>query len=186
MVSLMQLWLPILLSGAFVFIASSLIHMLLKWHNADYHGFANEDEVLAAVRRGNPAPGIYFVPHCNDMKQMAEPAMQAKYKEGPILKVVLRAGMAPSMGKPLAQWFVYCLIVSLFCAYLGASVLPAGTPYLHVFQVIGTAAFMAYAFAAIPHGIWWGNPWNAVAKDLLDGLIYGLITAGTFGWLWPH
>jgi hypothetical protein len=186
MVTLLQLWLPILLSGVFVFIASSLIHMLLKWHNAEYHGFSNEDEVRAALRAGSPTPGIYFLPHCKDMKQMADPAMQAKFKEGPIVKVVLRAGFAPSMGKPLAQWFVYCLMVSAFCAYVAAATLPAATPYLHVFQVIGTVAFMAYAFAAIPHAIWWGNPWSAVLKDLLDGLIYGLLTAGTFGCFWPQ
>jgi len=23
-------------------------------------------------------------------------------------------------------------------------------------------------------------------KEVVDGLIYGLLTAGTFGWLWPR
>ncbi|MBS0486126.1 MAG: hypothetical protein JSS13_02190, partial [Proteobacteria bacterium] len=59
-------------------------------------------------------------------------------------------------------------------------------PYLHVFQIVGTAAFMGFAFGSLPMGIWWGQPWGAVAKDMIDGLIYASITAGTFGCFWPH
>jgi len=183
---LMQLWLPIVLSAVFVFIASSVIHMALKWHNSDYHGFADEDEVRAAVSKGKPAPGIYMIPFCKDMKDMGSPEMQKKFQDGPIAKIVLRAGCTPSMGKPLAQWFVFCLLVSFFCAYVAAHTLGVGAPFLHVFRVVGTVAFMAYAFGCIPQGIWWGQPWPAVIKDLLDGLIYGLVTAAAFAWLWPH
>jgi hypothetical protein len=25
-----------------------------------------------------------------------------------------------------------------------------------------------------------------VVKTMFDGLVYGLLTAGTFGWLWPR
>src|SRR5580765_4401561 len=155
---LMQLWLPILLSAVFVFIASSVIHMALKWHNADYHGFANEDEVRAALSKGNPAPGIYMIPYCKDMKDMGSPEMQKKFQDGPVTKIILRAGCIPNMGKPLMQWFLYCVLVSLFCAYIAAHTLAAGTQFLQVFRVVGTIAFMAYAFGSIPHGIWWGNP----------------------------
>jgi hypothetical protein len=28
--------------------------------------------------------------------------------------------------------------------------------------------------------------WGATIKEVIDGLVYGLLTAGTFGWLWPH
>ena len=80
MISLMQLWLPILLSAVAVFVVSSLVHMVLKWHAPDYHGFGNEDEVLAAIRKGNPSPGIYMMPFCKDMKDMATPEMQARYR----------------------------------------------------------------------------------------------------------
>jgi hypothetical protein len=183
---LMQLWLPILLSAVFVFIASSVIHMALKWHNVDYHGFANEDEVGAALGKANPAPGMYMIPYCKDMKDMGSPEMQKKFQDGPVAKIILRVGSTPNMGKPLMQWFLYCVLVSLFCAYIAAHTLAAGTQFLQVFRVVGTIAFMAYAFGSIPNGIWWGNPWGAVLKDLLDGLIYGLATAAAFAWLWPH
>lgn len=186
MVPLAHLWLPILLSAAFVFVASSLIHMVLKWHNSDYRGLANEDEVRAAIRAQGPAPGMYVLPHCTDMKAMGTPEMQAKFKEGPLGFLILRQPGPLSMGKNLTQWFGFCLLVSVFCAYLAGHVFMPGASYLAVFRIAGTAGFMAYAFGSLPMGIWWGQPWGAVAKDMLDGLIYGLITAGTFGWLWPR
>ena len=186
MVSLAQLWLPIVVAAVLVFVASSVIHMVLQWHKPFYKGFANEADVRAALGKSMSAPGIYIVPFCNDMKQMSTPEMMAKFTEGPIAKVTLRAGSAPSMGKPLAQWFVFCLVVSLACACIDGHTLAMGTPYMQVFCVTGMAAFLAYGFYTVPHGIWWGQPWGAVAIDMLDGLIYALVTAGTFGWLWPR
>jgi hypothetical protein len=185
MITLVQLWLPILVSAVFVFIASSLVHMVLKWHSSDYHGFTNEDEVIAALRKGNPSPGIYMIPWCSDMKAMNDPAMQAKFKQGPVGKMILRAGCTPSMGKPLLQWFVLSVVISLFCAYIAAQTLAAGTPFVQVFRITGTAAFMAYSFGSFIQGIWWGQPWGAVAKDAVDGLIYALVSAAAFAWLWP-
>ena len=61
-----------------------------------------------------------------------------------------------------------------------------GTEYLKVFQVMGTVAFLAYAGGVLPGAIWMGKPWSIAAKEVLDGLIYGLVTAGAFGWLWPR
>ena len=60
------------------------------------------------------------------------------------------------------------------------------THYLTVFRVVGSAAFMAYGLGAIPGAIWMGRPWSAVIKELVDAVIYALLTAGTFGWLWPR
>jgi hypothetical protein len=182
---LTQLWLPILLSAVLVFIASSLIHMVLKWHESDYTGFGNEDDVRAAMRKNNPAPGMYMFPRCDDMKDMGKPEMQAKFTEGPVGFLILRANGAPNMGKLLGMWFVFCLIVALFSGYIAAHALLPAAPYLYVFRVVGTAAFMGFAFGSLPMGIWWGQPWKAVAKDMFDGLIYASLTAGTFGCFWP-
>jgi hypothetical protein len=187
MVSLAHLWLPILLSAVFVFIASSLVHMVFKWHNSDYHGFPNEEEVRAAVNQGTPAPGQYILPYCRDMKEMGSEDMQRKYKEGPLGFVILRKPGATNMGPMLLQWFLYCGLVSLATALLlSHSGLHAGAGYRAIFHSAALASFMAYAFGSIPMGIWWGQPWGSVLKNLLDGLIYAGLTAGTFGWLWPH
>jgi hypothetical protein len=187
MITLPQLWAPILLSAFLVFFASALIHMVFKWHNKDYQQLPNEDEVRAAIRKGNPAPGQYVTPYCMDMKQMSSPEMQQKYTEGPVGVFYFMRPGAPNMGPQLGKWFIFNLVVSFFTAYVGIHGLQQPSPeYLRVFQLTGTAAFMAYAFGSVPAGIWMGKPWGVVWKEVLDGLIYGLVTAGSFGWLWPR
>ena len=186
MVSLAHLWLPILLSAVFVFVASSLIHMAFKWHNSDYHGFSNEDEVRAAITKGSPAPGQYILPYCTDHKDMGSEAMKTKMKDGPVGFVILRAPCPMNMGPMLFQWFLFCALTGLFTALILMHAVAPGANYKMVFHTAALASFMGYAFGTIPMGIWWGQPWRSVAKGLLDGLIYAGLTAGTFGWLWPR
>lgn len=185
MVSLIQLWAPILLAGFLVFVGSSLVHMVLKWHNADYRKLSNEDEVRAAIRKGAPAPGQYIIPHCLDPKEQAKPEYQQKYIEGPVGVLTVMPNGVPNMGPQLGMWFAFTLVVSLFAAYVASRTLGPGTEYLRVFQIAGTVAFTSYAMGALPGAIWMGKPWSAVFKDILDGLIYALLTGGAFGWLWP-
>ena len=184
MVSLGSLWLPILLSAVLVFAASSIIHMVLKYHNKDYTRLSNEDAVRAAIRGSSPAQ--YIIPYCPEMKAMETPEMKQKYTEGPVAVLnVMRSGV-PSMGKPLTQWFIFSLVVSLFIAYVASHAIPAGTRYLQVFRIVGAVGFLAYAASQVQQSIWWGKPWKNTWKDVFDGLVYGLVTAGTFGWLWPR
>ncbi|HEX7048180.1 MAG TPA: hypothetical protein VF275_11480 [Gammaproteobacteria bacterium] len=185
MVSLVQLWLPILLSAVGVFVASSVLHMMLKfWHIADYNGFSNEDEVAAAIRKASPKPGIYMLPFCT-MENANSPEMKQKLADGPVGIMFLRGSGPASMGPTLVQWFVFTVVVSLFAAYVAAATLPATAADMQVFRVVGTVTFMAYAFGVVPYAIWWGQPWKAVLKDVVDGLIFGLITGALFAWLWP-
>ena len=185
MVSLLQLWLPIVLSAVGVFIASSILHMMLRfWHLADYNGFANEDEVGAAIREGSPKPGMYMLPFCT-MENAKDPETKRKFDQGPVGIMFLRGNGMANMGVTLAQWFVFVVVVSVFVAYVATTTLSTGMDPMLVFSVTGTVAFMAYAFAVFPYGIWWGQPWKAVFKDAVDGLIYGVITGGLFAWLGP-
>ncbi|HYC33402.1 MAG TPA: hypothetical protein VEB59_14035 [Gemmatimonadales bacterium] len=186
MVSLGALWLPVLLSAVFVFIVSSIIHMVLKYHSADYRRLPNEEAVRAAIRSGNPPPGQYVTPHVADMKEMETPEVRQKFIEGPIALMYLRKPGPPGMGSSLVNWFLFSLVISFFVAYIASHVLDAGTEYLQVFRVVGATAFLAYAAGQVPEAIWMGKPWPVALKQVLDGLIYGLVTAGTFGWLWPR
>jgi hypothetical protein len=186
MVSLGSLWLPVLLSAALVFIVSALIHMALKYHNSDYTRIPNEDAIRSAIRNASPPPAQYIIPYCPEMKQMETPEMKQKFTEGPVAVVnVMRPGV-PSMGRPLTNWFLFSLIVSFFIAYIASHSVPAGTPYLEVFRIVGAIGFLAYAAALVPPSIWMGKPWKITWKEMFDGLLYGLVTAGTFGWLWPR
>jgi hypothetical protein len=185
MVPLGSLWLPIVVSAVFVFVVSSVLHVALKYHNTDYRRFTNEDEVRTAIRNGNPSPGQYLLLYALGPQSMKDPAMLEKFKQGPVGLAFIRKPGMPTMGPLLVQWFIYQIVVSLFAGYVASAVLPAGTPYLKVFQIVGTVAFVAYAAARAQSAIWQGEPWAATVKDMIDGLIYGLITAGVFGWLWP-
>jgi hypothetical protein len=186
MVSLAQLWLPILLAAVLMFVASSLVHMVLKWHVSDYRSLPNEEAVMEAIRKGAPGPGQYFYPYCSDMKEMKSEAMQKKFEQGPIAMITLRAPGRPGMGKAMAQWFLFLLVVSFSVAYLVSRTVPRGTEYLHVFRVAGTVAFLALAAGTVPASIWMGKPWRVTLKEIADGLLYALVAAGTFGWLWPR
>lgn len=185
MVSLMQLWLPVLLSAVFVFFASSILNMILKfWHAPDYHGFSNEDEVGTAIRKGSAGPGMYMLPYCTP-EAMKKPGAQEKFKIGPVGMLALREPGAMKMGASLGQWFVFCLLVASFCALLSVHVLPVAAPFEHVFHLIGLAALMGFAFSPLPNAIWWGHPWSVTIKHAIDGVIYAVITGVTFAWLWP-
>lgn len=186
MVTLGSLLLPILLSAVLVFITSTLVHMVLRYHATDYTRLPNEDAVRAAIRSANPAPAQYIIPYASSMKEMETSEMKQKYLDGPVGVLNLKRPGAYSMGASLGQWFAYSLVVSLFVAYAVAHALPAGTPYLAVFRVVGTVALLAYAAGQIPAAIWMGKPWSVAWKEVLDGLLYALVTAGAFGWLWPR
>lgn len=185
MMSLTALWLPIVLSAVLVFIASSVIHMVLKYHNSEYRRLPNEEKLLDAMRAENIAPGFYAFPHCGNAKEMGSPEMKEKYTKGPCGTVNVIPSGPPAMGKKLVGWFVYCLVVGFFAAYLASRTLAPGTHYLQVFRVVGCVSFMGYGFAHLSDGVWNMKPWSMSLKHLFDGLVYGLLTAGVFGWLWP-
>ena len=185
MVSLGALWLPILLSAVLVFVLSSIIHMVLGYHNSDYTRLPNEDAVRDAIRSGNPAPKQYVIPYCTP-KEMESPEMKRKYVEGPVGVLNLKPSGAYGMGPSLIQWFGFTVVVSFFVAYVASHAVPAGSSYLEVFRIVGTVGFLAYAMGQLPAAIWMGKPWAVAGKEVFDGLLYGLVTAGAFGWLWPR
>src|SRR5260370_15035742 len=130
-------------------------------------------------------PGLYHFPHCSH-KEMNSPAMQEKFKQGPVGMLTVFPSGPIAMPKFLGMWFAYCLLIGFFVAYLtGRTVAPGSHHYLAVFRVAGTAAFLAYALGPLVNGIWKGQPWSMVLKESFDGLIYSLLAAATFGWLWP-
>lgn len=182
-VSLMLLWLPILVSAVVVFVASSAIWMLLQYHNSDWRKLPDEEAVRAALKA--TTPGQYSVPNAASSADRKDPEWQEKYKQGPAAMLVVFPHGSLAMGKQLTQWFTYCVAISLLVAYVASITLPTGADYLHVFRIAGTVAVLAYAGAAPMRSIWFGYRWSATAKDVLDGVIYGLLTAGVFGWLWP-
>lgn len=182
---LSDLWLPILLSAVFVFVASSILHMVIPIHKSDFKKLSGEDQVLETMRAQGVQPGEYMFPCAGSLKDAGTPEMIAKFKKGPVGIMTVMPSGAPAMGKNLMQWFVYSILISVFTAYIAWHGLTRPAEYLAVFRITGTVAVMAYGFSNIPNSIWKGVSWSTTAKFIFDGVIYGLLTAGTFGWLWP-
>ena len=185
MVTLVALWMPIVLASVFVFVVSAVLHMVLTYHRADYRQLPREAETLADLRRAGLVPGYYMFPFCSSSKAMSDPALQENFKKGPVGMLTVVPSGAPNMGKHLSIWFAFCLLVGIFAAYVAGRTLGSGAHYLTVFRVVGTTAFMAYGFGEITDSVWKGQPWGNTVRAMFDGLVYALITAGTFGWLWP-
>jgi hypothetical protein len=185
MVSLTALWLPVVLSAVIVFIASSIMHMLLPYHRSDYRQLPDEDKLLAALRAAGLKQGLYHFPFCTH-KDMKSPAAMEKFKQGPVGMLTVFPSGPPAMPKFLGMWLAYCLIIGFFVAYLTGRTVAPGANYMAVFRVAGTAAFLAYGLGNLSNGIWKGQPWSVTLKEAIDGLVYALLTGGTFGWLWPR
>lgn len=185
MISIASLWIPIVGSALAVWVASSVIHMVLKYHQGDWSGLPDEDGVMDALRGYNIAPGDYMMPHCASSSAWKDETFLAKFERGPVALLTVWKPGPPAMGAQMVQWISYCIVVSVLAAYIATRTLDPGTEYLKVFQITATVAFMGYGLGSIPEAIWYKRQWATQLRFLFDGLVYGLITGGFFGWLWP-
>lgn len=185
MVPLTSLWAPILLAAVIVFVASAVAHMVLPYHHKDWRKLPAEAETMDALRPLNIPPGDYMMPCGEGPSSMKDPAFIEKMKKGPVALLTVRPAGMPGMGGNLAQWFVLTLVVSVFAGYVASRALGPGADYLDVFRFAGTVAFAGYGLGQFDSSIWYWRSWSTTLKNVFDGLVYSLLTAGTFGWLWP-
>lgn len=182
---LSQLWMPIVVSGFIVFALSALAWTVMPHHKKDFTGLPNAEAVQSLMRQNPPSPGQYAVPWVSDMRGLEDPKVKEMMMQGPRAYITVVPNGMPSMGPMMVQSLVFYLIVSTLVAYVSWHALPAGADYLEVFRIAGTTASMSYILATVPDSIWFGRPWGNFGRQAMDGLIFGLATAGVFGWLWP-
>lgn len=106
MISIISLWLPILLSAVFVFILSSIIHMVFTYHRNDFGKVPKEDEVMDALRPFDIKPGEYVIPCAESAQDMKSEAYLEKTKKGPVAFMTILETGPPAMGKQLILWFI--------------------------------------------------------------------------------
>lgn len=186
MVTLSSLWLPILVSGVFVFFASSVIHMVLPYHRSDYGRVPSEDAVMDALRGFAIPPGDYFLPHAGSPEAMKSPEYKSKIQKGPLVLMTVLGADGYKMGKRLAQWLIYTLAVSAVAGFLAGHAAGAGASHRRVFHFIAGVAFSGYGLALAQDSIWYSRRWSTTFKSMCDSLIYAAITGATFVWLWPR
>jgi hypothetical protein len=180
---LQSLWLPTLASAVFVFIVSSIIHMVLPWHKDDFRKIPNEDQVMDALRPLNIPRGDYMVPRADNINDMKTPEFKAKMQRGPVFLVTFMSGEM-AIGKNLALWFIYLLVISYFAAYVGAHAGALSAVPVHSRRIIGITAFLGYGGALCQASIWYQHSWGTTIRSLIDSVIYAAVTACTFAWLW--
>jgi hypothetical protein len=186
MSDVLALWLPTLISAVVVFVVSSVIHMVTPWHKNDYKSVPNEDGVMTALRGFGLLRGDYMMPRPSSMDEMRSPAFAEKAKLGPrVVMTVLPPGSF-GMAKNLIGWFVYLLVVACLAGCLGAMALPADAHDHDVFHVVLLASFLGYCAALWQMTIWYNRSVWTTIRSTIDGLIYGLITAGVFMYFWPR
>ena len=186
MVGILALWLPVLVAAVLAFVASSIIHMFLPYHRTDFGRVPDEDALMDAMRGFNVPAGDYVIPYAGGPEVMKSEEFQAKAKRGPVwFMTVFPPGNPFGMGSQMVQWFGYCVLVSIFAAYIATRAVGANAEYLEVFRFTGATAFFCYVVAGWQASIWYKRAWSTTLKSTFDGLVYALLTAGTFGWLWP-
>src|SRR4030095_7263547 len=154
-----SLWIPVVVSAVVVFMGSSILHMMLKYHKADYSALPGEDSVRQALDKAGGSPGLYMTPHCADMKQMKEPAFMEKFEKGPVAVITILPKGAPNLGKHLALWFGFSLLVCLVASDIARHPLQPGANGMLVMQITGTVAFAGYSLSHVSDSIWKGQPW---------------------------
>ncbi len=182
---LIPLWLPILLSTVVVWIISAVVWMALPHHKRDFIGLPDEDGFIDAVRKSGIKPGNYIFPDFRKREAMKSPKVEKALNEGPVGH--LSVWPTPlTMGSKMIATFIVYLVVSILIAYLTRVALPGAAPFAKVFQVAGTAGILAYCFSFIPNAVWFGSYKRTIVANIVDGIVYGLITGALFAWLWPH
>ena len=185
MVSLASLWLPILLSAVVAWIASAIFWTVSPHHKTDFKTVPDQDDFLDAVKKRDLSPGQYWFPYSDVPAERTSPEMVEKMTDNPNGMLTVISHGAPNMGKNLVLSFLVNLVIAVFVGYVAAQAFGVGEPYMNVFQLTSVVAFMGYGFGYWHEAIWFGQPWKRAWKTVFDALVYGLLTAGVFGWLWP-
>ena len=185
MVPLMSLWMPIVVAAVLVFLMSSVIHMFLTYHRSDFSPVSDENGVMDALRPFGLPPGEYVVPHAGSPAAMKSDEYQGKVNTGPVFFMTVFPNGMFNMGKSLMLWFVYSLVVGVFCALVAGTTIGPGADYRVVFHIVALTAFAGYVLAGWQNTVWYNRKVSTSLKNSFDGALYALLTAGAFGWLWP-
>ncbi len=180
---LTELWLPIVVSAAIVWIASAINWTAMPHRKAEWSDLPDEEAFLSLLKQGGFKPSNYMFPCCKNQHEKGSDTK--KPADGPMGFLSIWP-QRRSMGACMIGSFVLDVVIGVFVAYIAWLALQPGAEYMKVFQVVGALAFMAHTFATLGGGIWFGMSLKSMAYTVIEGLVYALLTAGAFAWLWPN
>ncbi len=179
-----MLWLPIVVSAALVFVVSAASHMVLPWRRNEWGRITDAAGIQAAV--AGLAPGQHAFPAAPDPKQQMTPEWKERWAKGPSGWLTLAPPGPMRMGRSMALSFLVFLGVSFVAGYLAVHALGAGPRPADIFRLVFTVGVLSSGVAPIFSSIWYHRPWRAYLSDVVDALLFGLVMAAVFGWLWPQ
>jgi len=131
------------------------------------HGLdAGDNEFVIGLVGPELHPLSHLVQTMRKTKQTSE--FIEKMKRGPVALITVLPRGGPSIGKSLAMWFLYSIVISIFAAYICSRVLRTGADYLDVFRYAGTTAFAGYSLALLQDSIWHGRAWGTTLRSVFD------------------
>jgi len=171
MVSIGALWLPILLSAILVFVVTFLLWMVSPHHRTDWSKLEDKGVMAALEQAGLPQEGQYQF----NQGRGAVPGEHSGFL------ILFKSNMPKSLPLSLLQ----NVVISAAVAFVAARLLRPGIPFAEVFVPVAVMACLAYAAALPANSTWFGRSWSSTLKEMFDGIVYGLVTAAVFAWLWP-
>lgn len=179
--SVFDLWLPILLSGVATHIASTIAWTVSPHHKPEWKKLPAEDDLLDLLDEKQVAAAQYLFPYADDPKEMGTPEFQEKMKTRCRGMLVLWPKPV-SMGQAIGLTFAFFMVAAFVIGYLSSVAFAPGADRMDVFRLVFTAGLLCHAAGPFP-GVFWFR--QHFAMEVLDGVVYALITAGLFAWLWP-
>jgi len=136
--SVFDLWLPILLAGLAVHIASTLAWVVLPHHKPEWKRLDVEDEIQDWLDAKGVAAGQYLFPHTHSSEEMASPEFKAKM-EGKCRGMLVLWPKPPSMGVNIGLTILFFMLTSFVIGYLASNGVAAGAEFMNVFQFTAIA-----------------------------------------------
>ena len=183
MVSVIELWLPILVGAVIVFFGSAIIWMATPLHTPDIK--PAPEGLEKAVAELKMERGHYLFPMGgNGPKDMKDRAFMERFDRGPWGSITISG--KPNFGLNLARTFAVYLVTLVFVAYVTGQALGPGAAYFDVFRVAGAAAVLGFTFGGLPNDVFFAKPTRFVISGIIEAAILATLAAGAFAGLWPE
>jgi hypothetical protein len=178
-VSVIDLWLPILVTAIVTHVYSTLAWTALPHHKPEWIKIPDEDAAYPALEK--IPPGQYVFPHASCQKDFQSEAFQGKQKSRNGMLVIWNGPV--HMGKAILQTLLTYIVVAFVIGYLASIGLTRGAEFMKVLQFVTTAGLLAHIAAKFPFVCWFRR---RIVMEVLDGVIFALLTGVIFAALWPQ
>jgi hypothetical protein len=184
MTPITSLLLPILVAAVAVYVLSLIVQTAMPWHTRDFANVPDDDAVLGALRQLDVPPGDYLVPSPRLPDGRRNPEFVEKWAKGPsVLMTVI--GPSANMGRYMAQWFGFTLLVAAIAGWITGTIVPPGGHDHAIVHYSAIITFLSYSLGAWPLSIWYHRKWSTALKYSFDAVLYGVATGLVFVWMWP-